>query len=66
MNKGKEWDGRRGCNGDWGKGRICAPGLSKHWEWGWDRGWAGICDRRWNKGKGGVGGQDSHRDWDLD
>lgn len=66
MNKGWEWDGRRGCDGDWSKGRVWARGLSKPGEWGWDRGWAGICDRRWNTGIGGVSGQDRHRDWDWD
>lgn len=64
LNKDREWDGRRDCNGDWGKGRVWVPGLSKQWARGWDRGWAGICDRRWYKGRGGVGGQDRHRDWD--
>lgn len=31
LNKGRGWDGRRGCDRDWSKGRVWAPGLSKHW-----------------------------------
>lgn len=31
LNKDRGWDGRRGCVGDWSKGRVWALGLSKHW-----------------------------------
>lgn len=62
-NKGRRCVGRSEGNGDRGKGWGWARGLSKRWEWDRVRGWAGICDKGWNKGRGGDSGQVRGRDW---
>lgn len=63
LNKGREWDGRGGCDKGGSEGWGWARGLSKHWPPGRDRSWAGLCASGWNKGRGRDEEKASGRHW---